>query len=108
MIIERIENDNGTAIKFDDGTMICYGFIQQTFTASDLYNFCNRTSKITINFPLSFIQKPIVTISSRSFGIFGINLSVPTTSYIEFYGYLPKEYNVTTIMVNYIAIGRWK
>lgn len=34
MIIEKIENDNGTAIKFEDGTMICYG--KRTFTVTNL------------------------------------------------------------------------
>lgn len=44
--IETVTNENGTAIKFSDGTMLAYG----TKTMSVSYG--------TVNFPVAFVEKP--------------------------------------------------
>ena len=60
MIIEKITNSNGTAIKFEDGTMIYYGKISKQVSPGD-----NDTP---ITLPASFSNTNYIVNCSRSAG----------------------------------------
>lgn len=125
MEIERIENENGTAIKFPDGTMIQWG--NKSFTGSVSGNTGSYT---TVTFPQPFSDNKIsisyTPIYSGSYAQ-GITLYVILTGSIKYgegsrftgdtvYRRLShttdttelSELFATDLSFNWHAIGRWK
>lgn len=110
MEIERIENENGTAIKFADGTMICTGTGQ-----------CPASAGHTdITFPASFVDMNYVMSANHKYtsgSNYGgstqlRNITNPqavnnTLAYIYSYQYDGSIANYIR-NVQYVAIGRWK
>lgn len=110
MEIEKIENENGTAIKFADGTMICTGTGQ-----------CPASAGHTdITFPASFVDMNYVMSANHKYtsgSQFGgsYQLRNNTTAQITsvnsayIYSYL-NDGNIADYPrnVQYIAIGKWK
>lgn len=119
-IIETITNDNGTAIKFADGTMICYKQAEiknvaiQNNWASGLYSSSEYELGKT---PAEFIGIPIIlgnpsgSINNDATGYALIIPKIYTTAKNSFgkcffiRNYL--ETNIT-VYINLVAIGRWK
>ena len=111
MEIERIENSNGTAIKFPDGTMICT--LDITVTDQAINNSYGDIFAGTRNwnYPVAFIEKPIVSCGmfkwGTSFswgGVTGIgNTSATLVGYDLF-----SRTTGTNVNISVIAIGRWK
>lgn len=110
--IETVTNDNGTAIKYPDGTMICTKRIMLTNVAVDQsvgQSFMSNVIDLG-NFAVSFVGTPIENItpiggymcyispatwySNSACG--GIRLLRPTSS------------TVTEVHINIVAYGRWK
>ena len=62
---ERIENENGTAIKFPDGTLICTKTIPWTTAINSQLGqvYYTPTPTATGNYAVSFIEKPVVQIT---------------------------------------------
>lgn len=66
--IKTIVNTKGKAIKFSNGTMICIG--KKSFTNVQITNLWGNVytsgddSMVLDDFPESFIEEPIVTISA--------------------------------------------
>lgn len=108
-VVESGTNDNGSWIKFADGTMICYG-------SFDLYldNFVEWGSLYSqdyenpLNFPQTFTSintclvensgNAAAFISRASFDINGITKISPTRP----------TTSTATYTFSYIAIGKWK
>lgn len=110
-LLEVVTNNNGTALKYNNGQMICYGNITTTATSgSDYYQFCNRTSAITVQFPVDFISTDdlTVTVTPQLFQVFSTTLSAKTTKSFNFNAFYPSTVSFTTLPINYVAIGRWK
>ena len=110
-IIETITNNNGTAIKFSNGIMICYAKISGNFEQStwgSLYSY----SLNDIIYPDSFISEPIVeaTVANGQGGGTGaITRVITSKTKIDGISLIrPTEYNSGLFYFNYIAIGRWK
>lgn len=114
-IIETIENENGTAIKFSDGTMICKNIVHLSLPGTSiLYDILYYKECFAgwTEYPIPFIETPVVQLSLVGHGtvIFiqqadNGNKNVPD----GFYYYSTK--NITTNQVfdiSYIAIGKWK
>ena len=111
MQVSTITNKNGTAIKYADGTMVCYGAITVTATSgSDYYQLCNRTSAITVQFPVDFISTDdlTVTVTPQLFQVFSTSISSKTASSFDFNAFYPSTVSFTTLPINYVAFGRWK
>lgn len=72
-IIERIENENGTAIKYADGTMIQYGTYDTGLTdfTTEFGSVFYNQSYSTINFPLAFVDVPSIVINQELGGYLG-------------------------------------
>lgn len=125
-MIETITNENGTAVKFSDGTMICRKKIdKENFLATE--EFYNTAQNIKIyrsnlfiwNFPAKFINSDITINVNISTGINNTRFNIPRTAdlysssvtiqllSIEQFtenGLAYKDLN----NVHVIAIGRWK
>lgn len=105
---ESGSNANGSYIKFNDGTMICYG-------SKDINNvsFTQFTTSInysniqTITFPQLFINNPSTSIGCRSSNMAWSSNVISSTSNFTFY--ILQSTDVTrTIHCEWQAIGRWK
>ena len=110
MEIERIENENGTAIKFPDGTMICTLNITVTDQAINRsYENLYWGSRIW-NFPVAFIEKPAVSCGMFKWGA-GIswgNVSAVTETSATLVGMDNVSREASSVNISAIAIGRWK
>ena len=107
MEIERIENENGTAIKFPDGTMIQWGRktlrnVEFAQTGGIYYS-----QSQVFSFPQVFIQNPSISISGTTSNMCWIGNS---TSYTEQFTFvvLHSIETTRTVLIEWQAIGRWK
>lgn len=114
-VVDSGSDDNGSWVKFYDGTMICWN--QQSWNGISITNawgalYESTTMMEFANFPQPFTAAP-------SMAMFPNNLSgnlyfiegprgLTATSPGKFYACLPGALNNVTIGASYIAIGRWK
>lgn len=109
--IERIENENGTAIKFPDGTMICT--YRETVTDQAINNTYGDIFTGIRNwiFPVQFIEKPIVSCDMFKWGTSaswaGVSGIGNTSASLVGYDIFSRETG-TNVNISAIAIGRWK
>lgn len=108
-IVETGSNANGNYIKYANGTMICYNNISQTVNITSSYEGEYYVGTGTINYPVSFVAVPTVTVTlAQNSALLRFNF---TSLYADrFNGYISKlqsKSNVNVI-IQYIAIGRWK
>ena len=112
-IIESGSNNNGSWIKYSDGTMICYAEIRREVNFGQSGNSYTGETTTAISFPQAFIGNPRVTINTQHDGDY---------YYCIVYGFIRNKTSITKItflrtsspsaVVNipfsYIAIGKWK
>ena len=111
VIVESGSNDNGSWIKYSDGTMICYkstGEIDMNITTSwgSLYE-----GNISVgNFPAEFIETPTISVTPFSSGMLieqgGIDAS--KTSWGNITGVRPNSVENVKARFHLMAIGKWK
>jgi hypothetical protein len=112
-IVESGSNDNGSYIKFADGTMICILEIEVSDQAINLQygDTALYTGRRTWTFPAAFTQKPSVTCSQFHWGTSGSwggvsGKSLVNTSLVGYDFY--QRATGTNVEISAIAIGRWK
>lgn len=106
-IASEVVVKNGVAIKFSNGYMIAYGFINLYGTFEDKGTYL-CTLEVNIPFPVSFVNSnPIVcaTITGTTGGIYRLEKDTDKIKSVTLIG--NGVYDFSTI-ANYIAIGRWK
>lgn len=109
-IAESGSNDNGYYIKFDDGTQICWSFINlgsiSITTPNDaLYG----TSNLTWYLPLVFISPPVFVGTTFGAYIMGYIAGMGTWKDRIAYRIMnTRSYSPDNARVLMIAIGRWK
>ena len=111
VIVESGSNDNGSWIKYSDGTMICYkstGEIDMNVTTSwgSLYE-----GNISVgNFPAEFIETPTISVTPFGSGMLieqgGIDAS--KTSWGNITGVRPNSVENVKARFHLMAIGKWK
>lgn len=114
-IVETVTNDNGTAIKFSDGTMICAGeiFLENVnITNQDGIFYYGQLNPV--NLPCTFISNPITTMEVDSvdpaYALFlrstgnGSSLAQTPQKIITSISSVV----ATKLKIHYQAIGRWK
>lgn len=109
---ETITNENGTAVKFGDGTLICYKNLSfqnvyfQFPTANNSLYFCQSLQ--LGEYAVEFYDKPVVSITYTSGDL--ISNSVRNESKTSFGITQPFATSKQTINVNcsLMAVGRWK
>ena len=113
-IYEVVENENGTAIKYENGIMICTG--EKTFPNinfnSDYYGFCKRSSteNMYATFLVAFIEKQICVISANADGRWIVENSECTETITQKITMLSpnSKTDVANVVLKYHAIGKWK
>lgn len=109
-IISKGNNMNGEWIKYADGTMICKNEIVKNYNFNTQYGSVYWTNETLIwNFPLSFIDIPIINVNILSFGILGTSQTPRTNkTAADFFVFNYKPENVANLKTKMIAIGKWK
>lgn len=104
MIIEKITNSNGTAIKFEDGTMIYYGKISKQVSPGD-----NDTP---ITLPASFSNTNYIVNCSRAavsyFTEYELAIKKMETNKITVACFGMANIPSINITLYVMAIGTWK
>ena len=104
MIVEKITNSNGTAIKFEDGTMIYYGKISK--------NVSPRDNDTIFNLPANFLNNNYIAICSRSappyFTEYEIAIRKMETNKITIACFGMDNAPSINITLYVMAIGTWK
>ena len=113
-MIENGSNANGSYVKYDDGTMICYGEESGTTTWSDYWSLCKRSPNtsndaLVLTFPKEFISAPIVQLTGNHEGfIFSANLFSVSTTTLKVMLFKPTNASGTEYKYSWLAIGKWK
>lgn len=105
LYIETVENENGTAIKYPDGTMECFGRAINTAEG-----YC------LVTFPVEFVEAPTNFMVSLAYGsytkfnvVYTLVQSNNTTKFIIYFRNATGSATTdTTIIANWRAIGKWK
>ena len=112
-IVEIVDNSNGTAIKYDNGIMICYGKYDGTSgTLQGYFDQFKRTSEdMKVTFPAQFLEEPRITITPF-YGsyVFSVMINSVNTNQFGFTGLKANSVPTsnTSVSINYTAIGKWK
>lgn len=126
-IVESGSNDNGSWIKYSDGTMICNGKIDKSlFVGNDQSYYTEvqgikiyRSNDPWVNFPLSFADNKVtLSLSVENTGV-GCRLQIPRIADIDTNRFhiqllaLEDFYNnglaiQSILYVHWQAIGKWK
>lgn len=113
--IKRIENENGTAIKYNDGTMLQYGIYDtESIGITTQYGagfYDGKTHQI--NFPVTFTRVDNISVSGMLEGNIGGATIGPLTqinnSSFKAFIFAIRSYEGTkNIKIHWQAIGRWK
>lgn len=110
-IIETGTNSDGSWIKYNDGTMICY--ITKEYNNVNITNSWGsvyESDRIQLgNFPQQFINIPTITANCvRGLSVFLEALSPTNTSIGETWFMRPVSQSNTSSTISFIAIGKWK
>lgn len=109
--IETITNENGTAIKYPNGTMICTNQLIITTQSNapvgaSYYSFID----VLKPFPHAFIEKPRISVDNVGDYWAVAGTAQANTNYITAMGLITftPDPEPRTYVFDYIAIGRWK
>lgn len=111
MQTETITNENGTAVKFADGTMICTLQTKVTDQAiANAYGSLYQSIRVW-TFPVPFVERPAVSCSEAQWGtgcswgsVRGANATTATLRIMDAF----QRQAGTNVSISAIAIGRWK
>lgn len=111
IVVDSGNNENGSYIKYGDGTMVCYGKVTFNASTSAWGNLQVYDYKQSIPFPMAFINDDIVvtaqcnnTTYSFITGALGVEKdAIKQISIIR--GNAVTNASVTVV---YFAIGKWK
>jgi hypothetical protein len=116
-IVQSGSNANGSYVKYADGTMICYGTwnIGNVAFSSAVGAVYNVPIDLRHTFPVSFINKPVMTFSAyenvESYGLFLQVCPKRDSVTSQDFGSL-NVMSITQVSahlaIDYIAIGKWK
>ena len=107
-------NENGSYIKYDDGTLICYHKKQFSGVNITTANGSLYTATLTypFEFPISFIEEPVLNVTVQDIPDFTYCFPYIVRRNIEQIISIvllrPSAVSNATTKVGYIAIGRWK
>ena len=111
-IVESGSNENGTYVKFADGTMICRATKRITGITTAVSSGGNvpiSASQEGLTFPATFIEKPEVSMSAcRHSAWIGYGWTPTEVGTSDFVVYTNVPISNFYIDIQYIAMGRWK
>lgn len=111
-IIESGSNANGNYIKYADGTMICTKSVIASTKIENPWGNLFESSQLDLgNFPVSFIETPVLSVNKTIGRGSWLELVEGTTNSAIGNTYLVSAVSntaTTNITINIIAIGKWK
>ncbi len=111
-IIESGSNSNGNYIKFSDGTMICTKSVIASTKIENPWGNLFESSQLDLgNFPVSFIETPVLSVNKTIGRGSWLELVEGTTNSAIGRTFLVSAVSTTAttnITINIIAIGKWK
>ena len=111
-IVESGSNENGTYVKFTDGTMICRATKRITGITTAVSSGGNvpiSANQEGLTFPAIFIEKPEVSMSAcRHSAWIGYGWTPSTTATADFVVYTNVPVSDFYIDIQYVAVGKWK
>lgn len=111
-IIESGSNFNGNYIKFSDGTMICRKSVVVSTKIEKQWGALFESSQLDLgNFPVSFIEKPNLSINKTIGKGSWLELVEGTTELAIGFTYLASAVSSDSnidVTIDIIAIGKWK
>lgn len=112
-IYDSGSNSNGSWLRYNDGTMICYGTRYFTITADylvgTLYYNQNGVNIGLGNYPLSFVDTPVCILGGGSGSLNYIEHNYSGGSSLGYCWFFnPTKRAEQTIRLGFIAIGKWK
>lgn len=109
-IVESGTNGNGSYIKFENGDMICRQKIEKNAPIKGTFGqgFYGGAESLP-NFPIEFVDCPIVSIAIESAqAISAVPYGITKESVNFCYLYSFSSYDNAKVIINIIAIGKWK
>ena len=113
IVVEKVTNSNGTAIKFSDGTMICTykASVTDQAISAQYGNTALYFGTRTWIFPVAFIEEPVVNVCCAQYSTGGSwGTGTPSNNeraFIRIYDFYSRAVGTTTHL-RFLAIGRWK
>ena len=110
-VVESGSNSNGRWTKWMDGTMICYkninfGDVAITTAWGSFYETASDYS--CGNYPQAFIETPCISIMPLNTCFVEKKGNTTATSWGSFWACRPTQFESFSLVVDCIAIGRWK
>ena len=106
--VEVIKGDTGTAIKYADGRMECYGLASyENATFTTVGNVYYRALG-SVRFPVVFKEAPCVVATCTMGNIGAVELSSITTEMIGGFNVISASAQARTVAVYWQAKGFWK
>lgn len=109
-IVESGSNDNGSWIKYSDGTMICRGGkTLKDITFTQVATGINYSVPQTLSFPQQFISYDDIgmSVTCRTSNLAWVSNVLPNISNFTF-DIVNSSTNTRDVYVTWLAIGRWK
>lgn len=107
--VERVTGTNGTALKYADGTMICYGAISKTVNITTSYEGAYYADVNNNSFPVSFVAAPIVTTNIKyGSGLIASTVSGLSNGTFSVFVWKNQAKSNVSLDIQYIAIGKWQ
>lgn len=110
-VVESGSNSNGRWTKWMDGTMICYKHINfgNVDIATAWGSFYETASDYNCgNYPQAFVETPCISIMPINTFFVEKSKNTTSTSWGSFWACRPAKYESFSLVVDCIAIGRWK
>ncbi len=110
-VVESGSNSNGRWTKWMDGTMICYKHIDfgSVVITTAWGSFYETSSDYSCgNYPQAFVETPCISIMPINTCFVEKRGNTTATSWGSFWACGPAQYESFSLVVDCIAIGRWK
>lgn len=107
-IIESGSNDNGSWIKYADGTMICSGTFKVTFQLIEWSHMYTADIDNPLTFPRSFTETPVCNITNIGGYAYMISRCQCNSNGITYLSFARPNNTGTEATFDYIAMGKWK
>ena len=107
---EKGTNENGTYIKFGDGTMICYNRVAlSSINMQSPWGSLFISPKLPTTFPATFFASPVVSVSMENLTGDGAIWMNESSEVGSFNGRFVRGAALTfTGTMGWVAVGRWK
>lgn len=109
-ITESGSNANGSYIKFDDGTQICYMDKDYTGVAINAeYGALFRSNEnLQVSYPASFTSTPTLSLQSKIYTAQFVYINGVSSTFFTFRPVRVTSSDSVDFSISAIAIGRWK